>query len=409
MMIQRLIAPYRGLPHTVYIQLVSCLVINMGGMAKLFLPLYLHESYGVPFTWVGLMLSAYGIGALCGSYKGGSLSDRFDSRSLARWCMIQSSACLFLLSLPIPLWLFVPVLVMSGLSDGAFRPVNQRLVLEPCTVARRPQAQGMLRVAFNLGVAISGITGGYLAEYGYHWVYLTDALAAGAAALWMIYAYRRFPTTLPSRISASTPTGQTFLSPWRDPAFLRLIVGLILAVAVFDQMYTTLGLFLRQNDHLAPHWIGYLFTINGLMVVLLQVPISRRIHQWGAGRCALAGVLLSGMSFLLLLTSHGPVSAILMAITLTIGELLQSPAYVQLVMMRSEGRLRGRYLGLYNSVWAGRALYAPVIGTWVYGTWGGQVLWWCCAGTSLLAILLQLGPIRVIMNEPQAALARSTA
>lgn len=403
---QRLLAPYRGLPHTVYIQLLSCLIINMGGMAKLFLPLYLHESYGVPYAWVGLMLSAYGIGALVGSYRGGSLSDRFDSRTLAKVFLALASLCLLLLSLPIPLWLFGPVLVVSGFSDGAFRPVNQRLALEPCPVERRPQAQGMLRVAFNLGVAVSGISGGFLAQYGYHWVYLSDAIAAGTAALWMGYAYQHFPIQLQRRQTSAAGERTQLQSPWADTVFLRLLVGLCITTAVFDQMYSTLGLFLRQQYHLGPQWLGYLFSLNGLMVVMLQVPIARRIERWGIGRCALGGVALCGLSYLLLLFGNGPVWAVLMAITITLGELLQSPAFVQLVMMRSEGRLRGRYMGLFSAAWAGRTLYAPAIGTWVYGSAGSTVLWLGCAGASLFSIWLQRGPIRQIIlqrNHPAAA------
>jgi predicted MFS family arabinose efflux permease len=375
----------------------------MGGMAKLFLPLYLHESYHVPFTWVGFMISAYGMGALIGSYKGGSLSDRIESSKLVRWFMTQSACCLFLLSLPIPLWLFAPVLLCAGLSDGAFRPVNQRLALEPCPVERRPQAQGMLRVAFNLGVAISGISGGFLAEFGFHWVYLSDAVAAMGAALWMSYAYRRFPVTLMPRGHQEGQAGPALQGPWKDPAYLRMMIGLIVAMAVFDQMYTTLGLFLRQQYHLAPHWLGYLFTINGLMVVILQVPIAHRIPLWGVGRCALLGVMMCGASYLLLLLGQGPVWAILMAIAITCGELLQSPSFVQLVMIRSEGRLRGRYMGLYSAVVGGRTLYAPAIGGWVYGTFGYSVMWPGCAALSLLAVALQFGAVRAIVSHPEAS------
>lgn len=393
----QLIAPYRGLPRTVYIQLLACLIINMGGMAKLFLPLYLNESYHVPLRWVGLLISLYGIGALYGAYRGGSLSDRFDSKMLTRVCMTGAAVCLFLLSLPIPLWLFVPVLVASGLFDGAFRPINQRLVLEPCAPARRAQAQGMLRVAFNLGVAVSGVTGGFLAEFGYRWVYFSEAVATGIAALWVWYAYRHVAATPGRRTPQTAGASDPALGPWRDTAYLRLMAAMVLSTAVFDQMYSTLGIYLRQHDHLAPHWLGYLFSINGLMVVLLQVPVARRIGRWGLGRCTQAGVLFAGMSYLLLLAGKSPLWAVLMAVTLTLGELLQSPSCAQLVMKRSEGRLRGRYLGLYGSVWGGRTLYAPALGSWIYGNAGGATLWICCAVASLAAAWMQAGPIRSIL------------
>ncbi|XLM20253.1 MFS transporter, partial [Chromobacterium piscinae] len=66
----------------------------------------------------------------------------------------------------------------------------------------------------------------------------------------------------------------------------------------FDQMYVTLALFLREYYQLGPQWIGYLFTINGLMVVGLQIPVSRRILRWGLARCIQLGALLTGCAFL---------------------------------------------------------------------------------------------------------------
>lgn len=392
--------PYQGLPRTVYVQLLASLLNNAGGMAKLFLPLYLHDRYAIDFRWVGFMVSAYGLGALAGSYLGGALTDRYPAVRLAQLFMGISALSMLALALPLPLWLFLPILMISGFSDGAFRPVNQRLVLEPCEESRRPLAQGMLRIAINLGVALSGISGGLIASHGYQWVYASNGLASLAGTLWMIIAYRNSPLAMP-RQQRREESGNG--SPWGDPVFLSLMTGLLVTIAIFDQMYSTVGMFLRDHYHLSPQWLGYLFSINGLMVVFFQVPVSRRIMHWGLGRCAMAGVLLNGLGYLWLLVGHGAVFAVLMTVTITLGELLISPSFSQLVMIRSEHRLRGRYLGLYSAVWAGRTIYSPALGGYVYGTWGGRALWWGCAAATLLAALLQYAPARRIVRPEPAA------
>jgi predicted MFS family arabinose efflux permease len=373
-------------------------------MAKLFLPLYLHESYGVSFARVGLMISAYGAGSLLGSYKGGALSDRFDPRRLACVFLALSGVCLLLLGIALPLPAFLPVLLVAGVADGAFRPVNQRLALEPCSEARRPVAQGMLRVATNLGVALSGITGGLLASVGYHWVYLSDGACALVAVCWMAWAYRRHPAPPATRIERARDATTVREGPWGDGVFLRLMLALMIATAVFDQTYTTLGLFLRRDYHLDPRWLGYLFTLNGLMVVFLQVPIAHRMQRWGIGRCAGIGVFLNGAGYCVLNFGTGPLWGVLMMIAITFGELLLSPSLAQLVMLRSEGRQRGRYMGLYSAVWSGRTLYAPAVGTWLYASAGGAALWWICGLASIVALALQSPAIHAILN-PQAGTA----
>ncbi|UJB32110.1 MFS transporter [Chromobacterium sp. Beijing] len=401
--LKRLLSPYRGLPATVYIQVLCSLINNIGGISKLFLPLYLRESYQLGYAQIGLTMAAYGAGALLGSLNGGSLSDRFDGRKLATLFLSVSGLCLLLLALAIPLWLFAPVLLVSGFADGAFRPVNLRLALEPCLPRQRAVAQGMLRVAFNLGVAGAGLLSGSLAAIGYGWVYAANAAATLSAALWLAWAYRRAGAAHAEPPRAGEDAGGR-QGPWRDAPFLRMLLGMVLMTAVFDQIYVTLGLFLREHYQLGPQWVGYLFTLNGLMVVALQIAISRRILDWGLLASTQTGVLLTGFAFLWLTLGQGPLWAVLMMATLTLGELLVSPCYAMLVMHRSEGRLRGRYLGLYNAVWQGRTLFAPALGTWLYGAVGGIALWWLCAAAVCLSALIQQPALRAMLaNEPEPA------
>ncbi|MEO9453364.1 MFS transporter [Chromobacterium phragmitis] len=341
-------------------------------------------------------MAFYGAGMLAGSLKGGSLTDRFDSRALAVLSLALSGMCMALLALQIPVWLFMPLLVLSGLADGGFRPVNQRLALEPCTPQQRPVAQGMMRVAFNLGVAIAGITSGFLAAYGYQWVYAANAAGTLLGAVWMAWSYsRRRESTRPRQRPEESEAELD--GPWRDASFLRSILALVLITLAFDQMYVTLALFLREHYQLGPEWVGYLFTLNGLMVVALQIPISRRILRWGLARSTQLGVLLTGCSFLWLNAGHGAAWAVLMMVTLTFGELLLSPCYAQLVMHRSEGRLRGSYLGLYNAAWNGRTLVAPALGTALYGQLGGAALWWLCALAACLSVAIQHGALKAML------------
>ncbi|MCD4499149.1 MFS transporter [Chromobacterium vaccinii] len=395
-LLDRLARPYRGLPPSVYIQVVCSFINNVGGISKLFLPLYLRENYHLPYSQIGMLMAFYGAGMLAGSLKGGSLSDRFDSRALGVLALAVSGLCMAVLALQIPVWLFMPLLVLSGMADGGFRPINQRLALEPCTPQQRPVAQGMMRVAFNLGVAIAGVTSGFLAAYGYQWVYAANAAGTLLGTCWMAWSYsRHVEITRPQRRLAGGDGSRA--GPWRDASFLRAILALVLVTLAFDQMYVTLALFLREHYQLGPQWVGYLFTINGLMVVALQIPVSRRILRWGLARSTQLGVLLTGCSFLWLNAGHGAQWAVLMMVTLTFGELLLSPSYAQLVMHRSEGRLRGSYLGLYNAAWNGRTLVAPALGTALYGQLGGAALWWLCALAACLSVAIQHGALKTML------------
>lgn len=395
---RRFVAPFLGLPASVYIQIVATLINTMGGIAKLFLPLYFLERYQLPYTSIGLLMGCYGLGCVGGAYSGGALSDRIDTAKLCRLLLLASGVLTIMLALPLPVWAFVPLLILTGLADGGFRPGNMRLVLEPCPSEKRATAQGLYRVAFNLGTSLAGITGGLLAVYGYQWVFVAQGCSSLLACGWMLWAYHRYRLTVPLHQAAANLAPQQGQSPWRDAAFLRFIVGQLLILAVFDQMYGTLGLFLREHYQLGPQWIGYLFTLNGLMVVALQVGIAHRIERWGLIRCSHIGVLATGFSFLLLNAGNGAQWALLAMLVLTIGELLLSPTWAAVAMHHSEGRQRGRYLGIYSAAWSGRTLYAPALGTWAYGHYGGAMLWWLCAAIALLTVAIQHSALRQMLT-----------
>ncbi|MCW3481018.1 MFS transporter [Neisseriaceae bacterium JH1-16] len=383
---RQLLAPFRGLPRSVYVQVLATLINNMGGSTKLFLPLYFLEHYRLGYTHIGLLMGVYGLGSFLGAYFGGSLSDRIAPHRLTQGLLAASGVFCLLLAMPLPLAVFPVLLLLAGLADGGFRPGNMRLVLEPCSPAQRPTAQGLQRMSTNLGGALGGISGGLLASVGFSWLFLAQGLTSLIGAAWMAYSYHRAaPPPRPQPIVHSSEAGR---SAWLDRPFLLLVFGQLLALTVFDQIYGTLGLFLREHYHLGPQWLGYLFTLNCLMVVGLQLPIAHRVGRWGLTRSSHAGVICVGVSFLLLNLGNGVPWALASMAVLTMGELLVSPTWAAIVMRHSEGRRRGQYMGIYNAAWAGRTLFAPALGTWAYGQFGGPLLWWLCAGVAGLALLV---------------------
>lgn len=395
---RRLVAPLRGFPPSVYIQLTASFINRAGGATKVFLPLLLLERYGLSYASIGLLLAGYGAGALCGAYLGGYLSDRYDPCRLSVASLALGGVFTAAIALPLPLAWTVALLPLTGLFEGAFRPANTRLTLEPCTPAQRPLAHGMHRTALNLGFAIAGVSGGLLAAFGYHWIYALQGATALLAALWMAWAYRRYPLQLPTQRThdAAEESGQ---SPWQDGPFLAFLGATLLANALFDQMFGTLTLFLRQDYGLPPQWPGYLQTLNALLVFALQLPLSARIGRWGLVRCALAGTLLLALSPLPLVLGHGAGAAVTAMTLFTLGEIVIAPTFAAIVMVRSEGRLRGRYLGLFAASWSATPLFSPALGTWVYGHFGGATLWWGASGVVALSLLWQALTLRQMRRD----------
>lgn len=397
----------RTLPRVVQLQLLATLLNSAGGIVKLFLPLYFLEVYGYSFSTIAWLMAAYGGGCIVGAYVGGVLSERLNSQWATGISLMLSGVFAASLALMPPLGLLLVVVPLVGIFDGAFRPANLRLVMEGSPQALQVRVQGLHRVVFNMGVALAGIMAGVLVGFGYEYVFFLQGLLnlfgsfflLGFALRHSAKLWRSADLQTVDNVNASDGGS----SPWRDGFFLVFILGQLLALGIFDQMYGTFGIFISEHTHAGAHWIAYLFSMNALLVVVLQLPVSRMIERHGVVIASrLGGLLLSGAFLLLNMGSH-IIWAVLTMLILTAAELLLTPVWTLSVMNRSHGRQRGTYLGIFSAGWLGHSLYGPGLGTWLYGAYGGFVLWWICAAVGGLMVMLHYSTVPKLWASPTGA------
>lgn len=370
--------------------LAGALFVNrLGVMVKLFMALYLREVLGFSIDTIGWLLACSGAGLLLGSYAIGVLSDHMPTGKLAVRLMFASGVLLLSLTLLESPWLLALLLFLSGVCDGGARPLNQRLIMENCSLPERPRAQALNRVAVNLAVAIAGVLGGVLAHWDYRWVFVVSASMSFGAAGWLRWALRRW-SAVPLAGSASAGPEQGLASPYSDwPFMVFLLVGVMLGLA-YETVNSMLGNYLLDFYQLGAGALGWQFTINGLLVVALQIPLTRATEHWGErGQLALGAVLLAiGLGMLPFGVQWGFAYVCLSTAIWTIGEILFMPTMSVLVMLRAEGRKSGHYFGLYGVCWSVSMLISPVFSSQIYSHFGGHSVWFACAVLAILAVPL---------------------
>jgi MFS family permease len=396
----------RTLPRMVQLQLLATLCNSAGGIVKLFLPLFFHEVYGFDFTIIAWLMAGYGAGCIVGAYSGGVLSERIDCQWIAAISLLCSGVFAAVLALSLP-WAWLCVVVPSvGVFDGAFRPANLRLVMDDCPRHLQIRVQGLHRVVFNLGIALAGLIAGTLIGFGYGYVFLFQgALNVLGSFCLLGYALkhvgRSWSYTHVEHSVLATDRLVLQGSPWKDKLFLLFIAGQLLALGIFDQMYGTFGLFLREHSQAGPEWIAYLFSMNALLVVLLQMPVTRLIERHGVVMASRVGIGLLSGAFLFLNVGEHVGWAVLTMLTITAAELLLTPAWTLTVLEHSAQRERGKYLGVFSAAWLGHSLYGPSAGTWLYGAYGGHALWWICAIVGVVVFLMHYSTIARLRAPPQ--------
>src|SRR6056297_3442021 len=177
-MLRKLIRHYKnsftGLPRKIWMLAIILFVNRSGSMVLFFLALYLTKKLGFSVALAERLLSAYGAGAIAGSYLGGRLSDkigysRVQILSLFLGGMAYITALAWETALPIAINLFI----LAVLAES-FRPANATNFVKYAPKNLRPRAFAVQRLAINLGIAVGPALGGFIALYNYDYLFWID-------------------------------------------------------------------------------------------------------------------------------------------------------------------------------------------------------------------------------------------
>jgi predicted MFS family arabinose efflux permease len=149
-------------------------------------------------------------------------------------------------------------------------------------------------------------------------------------------------------------------------------------------MSSSYGLQVTEGAGLGEDTYGLLLSINGLMIVFFELPLTSwtrrlsppRVMAWGY---ALVGI---GMACNLLGANLG-VLVISMVIA-TIGEMLSLPIAQSYMATLAPEEMRGRYMGVMAVAWSSATMIGPAAGVALF-EFNPIVLWIVVCGVALLA------------------------
>ncbi len=360
--------------------LFACQALIAGGMALSFpfLAIYLHRQRGIPMSWVGGALAASVVVTSFSHGLGGELSDLIGRKRVLLLSMALRS--LSVLAMAAAVWgeasfpALTAIHVLSNFVGNFFDPAARGWIADHCGPNERSRAYGLLRIAVNLGWAAGPALGGALAASSYPLMFALSALACAACAV-LVALY------LEDRPGARRQGDFNFGALWRvaeDRRFMRLCFFDVLIALVMAQLVVSMSVHATTFAGLSEAQVGILFSINGLIVVLLQYPVGRLCERWKISSALAAGSLLyaggyGGVGFS---KSMATLSGAIVVVTL--GEIVMSPGLQALAANMAPHGLKGRYLGALGfSHQFGTAL-GPLIGglglehlspAWAPGPW----------------------------------------
>ena len=207
--------------------------------------------------------------------------------------------------------------------------------------------------------------GGFLVRYSYSLAFYFTAILYATTILYL----GRLITDRKRKASLRKPSFISTLLSLKDTRLAKICLYVVMITAVNSQLVVGLSIHCKKYLQMPEYFIGWFFTINGLVVVLLQTTASRWMAKhrlttamwWG---CVLYAVGFGSVGFF----RSFPLIALGVFLA-GVGELIVNPGEQTLVSNIASRETRGRYLGMlmvfYNFGSALGFLVAGILGDYV--------------------------------------------
>lgn len=390
---------FGGFPRQFWFQWSGTLINRIGTFIQPFLILYLTTARGLSAQQAGVVVAAWGAGALLGPLIGGWLADHVGRRVTMSGGMLAAAASLAAVGFAQSVPSLLVTALLAGITADIYRPASSALVADIVAAEDRPRAYGLLFWAINLGFAIAATAGGFLASAGYGWLFAIDAAtcAVFAGIIWVGVPL----DTRPQRTPGVRTVG--YLTALRDRSLLLLLGLVLLYSTVYDQAYVTLPLAVHDAE-LATAVYGSVIAVNGIVIVIIQPFIGAWLAKFNRFVVMAVASLIIGLGFASTGIADSPVEFGATVVLWTLGEVAMAGIGQAMVADLAPENARGRYQGMFTLSWTASGLIGPLIGTTLY-TAGPHILWWGCliAGIVLSAGYLLLGRVVSAARQPEPA------
>jgi MFS family permease len=370
----------RALPPKVWIVCAGASVNRFGSFVQVFLVIYLHQERGYSTAVAGAAVAVYGLGSLSSAAAGGILADRIGHGRAIVTSMFLTAAILLAIPSMTPAWLLVPVLALAGFATDLYRPAAAALLGKLVPAAERLTAFGLYRLSIGVGYTLGLGVAGFVAAHSFHLVFVVDAATSVAFGLVAAVALTG------QRVTATQPDGSEPLArPLLERQFVLLLAASALTGFVFFQNGSTLPLHIRDSGYSLPQF-GSLMAIQGIVVTVLVLPMTRLARTMATVTALTAGALLVGIGFSL--TAVAGSLRVLAATILVwgLGEVLWSPVAQTRAATLAPAGFEGRYQGALGLAWTSGLVLSPLLGSAIYA-WRPEVLWLGCGVLAILAVV----------------------
>jgi multidrug resistance protein len=361
----------------------------------LVLPLlpYFGRSLGADGAQIGALFAAYSLTQFLAAPLWGALADRFGRRPIMLVSIAGGILAYLLFALAQSFAVLLASRVLAGVSAGVIG-VSQAYLADRTESEERAGEMGLLWAAFGAGFVVGPALGAVLSRWGYATAgYVAAVLAAGN----LILALRWLPESLtPERRQAVAWGKGTRRLAVVARADLRGALAIVFFNTVaFSVLYPVFPLFVQDRLGYGPLQAGILFSLMGLLGVLVQGSLLGKLTGWIGERPLIrAGCLLMALGLVALPLSFvkNVVALAMILLPMALGFAVISPTAFTVLSRLSDPAEQAVNLGVGQSAASLARALGPLAGGFLFDHMGTPYPFWLAA----LMVLAAFATVRAI-------------
>ena len=364
-----------------------------------FLSLYLTQNLSFTLENVGSIMTSFGLGSLAGAWLGGKLTDIFGYYKVMLISLFFTGVLFIGIQFLHDFWSICSGIFILMVAADAFRPAAFVALSAYSKPENKTRSVSLVRLAINLGFSAGPALGGILiASVGYEGLFWTDGGTCIIASILLLLILN------PKRAKVSDEiVKQSTRSAYSDFHYLIFIASMILFSFAFVQYFSTIPIFYKEIHALNEFKIGLLLALNGFTIFALEMPLIKYMENkpWSKLTHVLVGLILVGLSFLVLNIFNWTGILVIGMLLMTVGEMIAFPFSNAFAMDRAKNGNQGEYMALYTIAFSISHVFAHNSGMKSIAEFGFEITWYGIAIICLMGILLLAYLKRSIKNGIQ--------
>jgi len=382
---------YSDHPQEIWVLVIVSFINRVGTMVLPFLTVYLTTVLNFSLEEAGVLASAFGFGSLAGTYIGGKLSDKISAEFVITNSLIFSGFLLISLQFANTFNILFLLIFTTALFGEAYRPAMMVAVGNFVHKSKTGRTMAFLRLAINLGFSGAVVIGGFVAaSLGYNWLFWIDGITCLSAAVYFLIVSRKWDKSKIQKEETEAKTKKDLSSqPYKNLKYILFLSATFLMGFAFVQWFHSVPVFIKSQWGFDERYIGILMAMNGLLIVLVEMPIVHSIEKAKKIKLSMiSGLLLVGLSFLPFLLPKALVLCFVAMLLLTCGEILFMPLNSSVALNMSPVNKRGDYMAWYSMTWSLTHIAGPAIGLGFAAKFGYSSLWIFIISLIVVSVLI---------------------